>query len=271
MTSKSDIEESPGRRLFADHAELIDRVIGAAGRKNGLTGAEAEDFSQEARLELLKDDSARLRAWSGGCPMQAFLAAVVSNLLRDYRIREWGKYRPSAKAKKWAPWGPLLERLIVINGATIDEAIETAIRNHHVTISRAELREIALDLPPRLSRRAQGDEAFGDPPAPEQADDRAFGHHRALVYDTAKAALDQALANLEPEDRLMLKLLIIDGLSVAEVARALGVVQRQLYDRRDRLLRRLRETLSADGLEAADVLEALGSDPPENPDHGPSS
>lgn len=63
------------------------------------------------------------------------------------------------------------------------------------------------------------------------------------------AALAKALDALSVEDRLMLRFIFVDGLSVPQAARALGAASAfQLYRRRDRVLHRLRTALMAMGV-----------------------
>jgi DNA-directed RNA polymerase specialized sigma24 family protein len=61
-------------------------------------------------------------------------------------------------------------------------------------------------------------------------------------------ALHESLEELPPEDRFVLTRLFFDGRSVTQVARELGLDQRPLYRRRDRLLSHLRNALEAKGL-----------------------
>lgn len=68
------------------------------------------------------------------------------------------------------------------------------------------------------------------------------------------ASLEQALAELEPEDRLLLRIRYEDGVSVPEMARALGVDSPfVLYRRLDKILRSLRARLSSMGVDDATV------------------
>ena len=75
--------------------------------------------------------------------------------------------------------------------------------------------------------------------------------------EQAQKDLEDCLAELELEDRLILRMHYESGLTVATIAKTLGLQQRQLYTRRDRCLRQLRRALQSRGLEAESVLEAL--------------
>ena len=78
------------------------------------------------------------------------------------------------------------------------------------------------------------------------------------ILERARAALTGALAELDVEDRLVLKMHYRSGLTIAAIAAALDLDQRGLYTRRDRCRRQLKASLERRGLAAADVLEALG-------------
>jgi hypothetical protein len=83
---------------------------------------------------------------------------ILVNLMRDYRIQIWGKWRPSAVARRRGRDAVLLERLWVRDSLSLDEAIERMRTEHRVTLSPAELEKIAAELPRRTERRRVGDE-----------------------------------------------------------------------------------------------------------------
>ena len=69
----------------------------------------------------------------------------------------------------------------------------------------------------------------------------------------------RTVAGLPARDRLFLRLHVESGLSVAQVARSLGLEQKSLYRRKEDLLKRLRVDLEADGIGSPDVQELLAS------------
>lgn len=75
----------------------------------------------------------------------------------------------------------------------------------------------------------------------------------------AEEALIRALAELDVEDRLILQLFFIEGLTLAAIARGLDLDQKPLYRRKDMLVDRLRRSLEGvEGLDSDDLLEAVG-------------
>jgi RNA polymerase sigma factor for flagellar operon FliA len=69
------------------------------------------------------------------------------------------------------------------------------------------------------------------------------------------------VAQLAPEDRVILRMHYFEGLSVADVARGLGIDQKRLYPRLKKLLEELCVRLKGDGI-GAEYLEWLNSPPP---------
>jgi hypothetical protein len=60
------------------------------------------------------------------------------------------------------------------------------------------------------------------------------------------------------QDRHILQLRFSRGLTVAKIARAMGLEQKALYGRCERLLAALRARLEGDGVVASEVLPAIG-------------
>ena len=56
---------------------------------------------------------------------------------------------------------------------------------------------------------------------------------------------------------MIMRMHFADGFSVADVARALGLEQKPLYRRLERLRKLLRTYLEAEGIDGAEVREAL--------------
>ena len=126
-------------------------------------------------------------------------------------------------------------------------------------MSREELHELSLRLPPRVSRRPieANDEA---PPPPAAAVPSLVDQaERQILAERTFHVLRQALARLPARDRIVLRLHVEKGLSIADVARSLGEDQKGLYRRRDAILERLRRELEASGVQGHDAHELLST------------
>lgn len=248
----------PPHDLFTTHLAVIDRAIAFTCRRNGLRAEEAEDFGSTVRLKLLEDDGAVLRKFKGEGKMSTYLATVVQHLFQDYRIAKWGKWRPSAAARRAGTVAVQLERLTGRDGIGFDQAVEMLQRNFGATESAAELVAIDAKLPSRAPRRFEGEEALERVPVAPRADEDLRDRARSELVARLGPTLAEALAEQPAEDRLLLKMRYADGFTVASIAKALHQPQRQLYSRCERAVRELRRALEARGVTAEQVADVLG-------------
>lgn len=232
---------------------VCERVVRSLARQRCLSPDEQEDFSSWAQLRLVENGESILGRFQGRSTLSTYLTAVVNNLFRDYRIAKWGKYRPSAAAKRLGTVAVRLEMLLVRDGYPLDEAMEILRRNEGVRASVGELEAMAAKLPVRAPRRFEGEETLAHLPSGERAEERVLRREAAEAAGRVEAALDEGLRTLSPEDRLILKLRVQDGFSVADIARSLHLDQKPLYRRLDQLTARLRQEMEARGVRREDV------------------
>jgi RNA polymerase sigma factor (sigma-70 family) len=259
VPSQKDLSAATrGRALLEDHFDLIQRKLRHLGQRSGLPEIEAEEFRSWALLRLVEDDYRILTSWQGRSSLPTYLTVVLVNLMRDYRIHVWGKWRASASARRRGREGVLLERLWVRDGLPLDEAIAQMWTEHGVTLSRAELERIAAGLPRRAGRRRVGEEELLDLPAHGHVEERVEERERAETAARLQEVLPALLRVLPAENRQLIELYYRDGLSMAAIARDLGKTQRELYSLRNRCLKRLRQALEAAGLNADRVSGLAG-------------
>lgn len=241
--------ESP-RDLFLAHLALIERVIGYACRRHHLRQVEAEDFASAVKVKLIEDDYAVLRKFQGQSTLSTYLTTVVQRYFLDLLRARKGRPRASAEARRLGSVAVQLERLLYWDGFNFDEACRLLRENYGIDASWQELEEYAARLPPRIVERRHEGGAFIDSLAGsvERPDEAALQREKEDEAARVAAALDEALSTLDAEDRLILRMLYVSGLSVADVARTLGHHQKALYRRRDRLLVLLRKELERRGL-----------------------
>ena len=244
--------------IYLQQLKAIDRIASSMCRRHGIRGADAEDFASEVRLRLLEDDYAVIRKHRGDSSVTTFLTVVIANLLRDYRIKMWGKWRPSAEAKRIGETAVLLETAMYRDGFSFDDACALLERNAQLDVDRAHLREIAKKLPVRAPRRIEGEEALAEVPAVSESDGRVLEAERQEQHATLQGVMARWLGTLANEDQLIIKLRFYEGFSVADVSRALGVPQKPLYARITRLLQALSVALRGEGIgpESVGFLES---------------
>jgi RNA polymerase sigma factor for flagellar operon FliA len=239
-----------GRALLESQYDLIQEKLQIMGRRSGLPEHEAEELRSWAVLKLVADDYRILGLWEGRSSFPTYLTVVLVNLMRDYRIHVWGKWRPSAAAQRLGEEAVLLERLRVRDRLSLEEAIYRIRIEKGLSISGTDLEALALKLPQRIGRRRVDEEELLRFPMDGKVEARLVDGERARAAARVHEVLPSLLRELLAEDRLLLQLRYRDDLSMAEISRVLGVPQRDLYSRRDRCLKRLRRSLEQAGLDA---------------------
>jgi RNA polymerase sigma factor for flagellar operon FliA len=245
-------------QLFVSELALIERVIAWVCVRRGLRAADAEDFASTVKLRLIENDYEILGRFEGRSSLKTYVTAVVNRLYLDFQRQRFGKWRPSAEARRLGPVALRLESLLYRDGLTFEEARGVLQTDLRVAESRDALYELSLKLPPRTSRRPG---AVSDDERPESGAGLSAVEHaeRQQVAEKTLLALRRALGRLPARDRILLRLHIESDLSVADVAKALGEEQKPLYRRRDALLKQLRIDLEAEGIGCADAHGLLST------------
>jgi RNA polymerase sigma factor (sigma-70 family) len=249
---------NPGEALFLAHLDVVERAIAFVCSRNHLSPADADDFSSYVMLRIVEDDYVVFSSFQGRASLRTYLTVVIQRMLLDYRVRAWGRWRPSAEAKRCGLLAVKLEELLVRDGCRLDEAYETLTTNHGLTVTREELERLAERLPSRSPRRFESDDALASVAADDRAADELVteGHRRDTATRISRA-LRAVMSGLEQQDRLILVLRFEDGCTVADIAAMLRLEQKALYRRVDKLLEKLRTGLEAEGIGAEAVRDIL--------------
>jgi RNA polymerase sigma factor (sigma-70 family) len=252
-------ERPPAERLLLDNLAWIERACAALARRHGLAGDEADDFLSWARMRLMEDDYAILRKFRGECAVTTYLTVVLSTLFRNYRVREWGSWRPSAAARREGALAVRLEALVKRDGWTLEEAAERLRTAGATTLSDREAAALLWRLPAHAPPRPvpAGDAPLAHAPAPDAADAPLLRAEADARRAADEAALHRAVERLVPRDQVVFRMRFWEGLSVAQIARGLGVPQKGLYRRIERALARMRRELERAGTSAPRVREML--------------
>jgi hypothetical protein len=176
-------------------------------------------------------------------------------VLLERRNRLWGKWRPTADAKRQGPTGILLERLVTRDGWSIEQAVEMLRVNHGVTVDAA-LQAFCDRLSTRgPSRQMVSEEDAGQVASQgPSADANVVRAEQGFLAKRVQSALDRAQQALEPLERLILKMRFEDRMAVVDIARALHVDQRRLYRTIERLLAAIGASMEAEGISKSDVM-----------------
>ncbi len=259
------MHETGVEQRFVSHVEQVERVIAFVARRRRLTPDETDEFRSVVRLKVVEDDYAVFRKFEGRSSLQTYLTVVVQRLYLDYRTSLWGKWRPSAEAKRLGPAALLLERLTARDGLSFDEACHHMRTNCGVTESDAELYALSTKIPARVARRFTDDGALDATVSAPPAGDTVEQSEHAASAVRASEALGRAMAELPERDRLILQLRFEQGLQVSQIARMIHEEQKPLYRQLEQLLRRLRERLHALGVDRDAVAGWLGAPEVELP------
>lgn len=251
-------------QLYLSNRPLIEQAIAAICRRRRLSFQDAEDFAGGVRLYLIEDDYAVLRKFQRRSSFKTYLLTVIAYRYQDWRNARWGKWRPSAEARRQGSLAVHLERLVMRDGLSFEQAHETLRTNFQVSESRDALEKMLARFPVRVGRKLVPD---GDidihATFDSSADVSVRAQEAARAAQTAAAALSSALAGLSPQERLILRMRFEDEFSIVEIARVLHIEQRSLYRRLVRLFGQLREHLERSGVTAAaaaEILEEKGFD-----------
>ena len=243
--------------LFLDSLPVIDAAVSQVCRRHRLTPADAEDFAAEVRLHFIAREYEPLRRFKGHSSLRTYLVVVVNNLFLDYQNKLWGKWRPSAEARRLGRIGVLVERLIR-DGLTFDQVCETLRTNHHIEISEP-LQSLFAKMAERAPVRQFVADAEADAIASGglSAEANVVRAEQEFRAKQVQAALDRVKQTLTADERLILKMRFEDAVPLADIARALHRNQKRLYRTKDELLARLRQQLEANGIAREEIAALL--------------
>ncbi|MBL8136762.1 MAG: sigma-70 family RNA polymerase sigma factor [Acidobacteria bacterium] len=248
------------RDLLAQRHDVVVDAVRFVAARHHLTRDTADELRGRVMLHLTTNDYAALRAWRRECSLHTYLVTVITRVFLDYRNQEWGKAKPPALAKRLGEVALGLWRLTHRKRLTFDEAVQTLHAEHGVTESRDQLWDIYSRLPAAsgryfvdVSELAQAEQPGAD------ADAFVRASERETLAARVERALSEALAGLDAEDRLVLKLFFSNGMTRAQIARVLRLDQQRLYPRFLHIMSRLHDALRAQGVTAEDVREIIGA------------
>ena len=259
MSSPAISTASDPAGIFLANLALIDRIIAHNVRRHALAAPDADDFGAWVKERLMDGDYAILRRFGGRSSLATFLTVVIANLAKDFRNSRWGRWRPSAEAKRRGPVAVRLEELLHRDRYPLREAVQT-LRSSGVTLDEGELVRLAARLPQRAPAREVSLDALGDETVAGAAHTPAARDEGTAESRELAETLRALVAELPPEDGLILRMRFWDDTSVADIARALRLEQKPLYRRLVAIEARLRTALAARGIDRERVADILTGD-----------
>ncbi|HEX8410929.1 MAG TPA: hypothetical protein VF883_18840 [Thermoanaerobaculia bacterium] len=240
---------------FLDQLPLIEQIIRALCRGRRMNASETEDFEAFVKLRFIENDYAIIRKFEGRSTFGTFVTTVISRLLKDYRDLEWGRWRNSAEARRMGALAMDLERLLVRDMRSLDEAFAELSARHPGT-TRAALEEMSVRFRarhrPKLSSLEEC-EPVAAAPAPVDIG-------KAQTVSTISSVVSGFIQGLPREDQLIFQLRFEEDMAVPRIALALQLDMQSVYRRLRRHFAGLRSALLKAGISAEDVDGLTGQD-----------
>jgi len=248
--------------LLTANLGVIDRAVAYATRRYRLDPNDAEDFAAIVKLKLVENDYAIIRAYEERSRFSTYISIVVQRMALDFRTHAWGKWHSSAEAKRLGPLAVELERHLVRDGRTMDEAL-SVLSSRHEDVTRESLQSLAARLPQRAPRHREVAIEAAESVAvirPSAVEEPVLDGERRQQSRRLSEVMADVLARLPEEERLVLQLRFEGGMTVAQIARMLNLDQRLLYRQIERRMRDIKTELVRNGIAPRDALDLIGRD-----------
>ena len=250
------------QELLTANLAVVERAVAFAARRYRLDPADAEEFAGVVKLRLVDNDYAIVRAYQERSSFSTYLSIVVQRMALDYRIHAWGKWHSSAEAKRLGPLAVELEKLLHRDGRTLEDA-EKMLAPRYAEVSRPVLVSLAARLPERAPRRrdvALEEAELVAVTRPAEVEEPALADDRRRVSERVSSIMSAVLSRLPDDERLILQLRFEGGMTVAQIARSLGLDPKLTYRQIERNMRDFRRELERSGIAPGDVADVIGRD-----------
>jgi RNA polymerase sigma factor (sigma-70 family) len=244
------------QELFLSNLDAIDRAIAYVCHRNHLSPQDGEEFNSEVKTKLIEGNYGIIRKFEGRSSFSTYMTTVIQRLYFQWRVQMWGKWRPSAEAKRLGEKAITLERLLTRDGFTYGEALET-LTTGTSAYTREELEALYLRLPARQPRPVLVSAVAPDAAPTVDPDAALFTAERRQTARAAAAAIDGAMAGMDAESQLILRMRFWNNRKVPDIATALRIDAKRLYKKIDRMLLTLRGALEKAGLDKEVISDLL--------------
>jgi len=245
------------RDVLTQHIPAIRRIVRSVARRHRLNDTAAEELESSVWVRLMEHDFRAIRQYKAQASFHTFLTVVVNRLALDVQSAEWGRWRPSRRARHLGEAGTLFETLVFRDGYSRDEALSQLEAAGHGVPSDAV--EALAEKPRSMPRRYLPLEAVANRLATD--DHPAAG--LIEIESRRRAAqigriLAHALQGLTISERVLLSMRYDIGLTVATIARLFSEDQKALYRKLTILHRELRQRIVRAGVRPAEIRELVG-------------
>lgn len=240
--------------MFLQHIGTIERICAFVCHRNHVYADAVDEFTQEVKFRLVEDNYSIIRKFEGRSAFPTYLTTVITRLHHQYRVEQWGKWRPSAEARRIGDKAITLERLVTRDGLTFREAVQILTTPSGSLFTVAELESIYLRLPTRNPRPMLiSDEDTPEAAADTDASERVEARDREQTARTTVAIVDRIMKTFGAEDQLILRMRFWEARKVPDIAVRLQIEQKKIYKRVDKLCGVMRAALEKAGIERGDI------------------
>jgi len=240
------------REVITQNIDAIRRIVQAVAHRRRLSRPAAEELESAVWMRLVEHDYRALRQYKGQASLRTFLTVVVTRLALDVHTADWGRWRPSSRAKRLGRSGMLFETLVFRDGFSRREALtQLASAGHDASATVESLANRGRSTPRRYVPIELVAHAL---PAPDDPGKLLEAKERVNRQRIVARVLNGAMARLTDTDHRLLRMRHHQGLKVSTMARVLQEDQKLLYRKLAVLHRRLRAHVMQQGVTRADAV-----------------
>lgn len=246
------------RSWLQDNFDQVRLLVARVARRRRIPVQDREEILSQLWTHLTRDDYRVLRGYRGASHVHTYIAVVAERLLLDWRTAKWGKWRPSAEAKRLGARAMLFERLVCRDGCSIERAHRILVETTGATIGRAAAERLVARGPHVRRRFIEIDKVRL---MADHASDpwmSLVDQHRDRAGQRLGRCLERVLQRLPAGDQVLLRMRHEQGLRVSQIAAMLGTDQKKLYRRLSAIHSDLGAALTALGVSPGDVAEVVG-------------
>lgn len=251
------------------HWEQINR---AAARRFG-----DNSFAEEAALAVIEkleiNDWQRVRRYGGRGSFSSYVMTLTVRLLEDYSRTRFGRVRPPLWVRTMGGIWSKLFTALCLERLKVGEAVEVVFQRQ-ATAEKKEIEDAAYTLLGRIpdcginrgyeveyNERCNGrtsSAAVQEADTVEEVERRKmlkylfqtiFDMEEKEISEEAARMLGELKVDLQPWEKMLLKLCFQDGLGVAAAGRLLGLSRYQAHGRMRRIMSRIRKEFERTGLD----------------------
>lgn len=259
-------EQSYFKKWVLEHWDLVDRLA----RRRFVREVLSEEAALYVMNRLERNGWELLRSHRGNARLKTYFSSVVYNLLEDFARQRFGRVRPPLWLRKLGGIWLLLYRLMCLERFSYSDATNLAadryqrLRLNQIevmadrilgeipTCGKTQYREESLDEQGHggASTNVSSQEITEEKERQrimKGLHDYFFGPGQDLHTSKPLLELIGCPVDLKGEERLLLTLCHVDGLSVTEAGKKLGLNRFQTHGKLRRLYARLRHTFESAG------------------------